>query len=169
MCVLSFFFSIICFKFFKDPIGLSWAILGIYVFSMICVSKTCYFNLFFFFFFCLFKWSLRAGTHLGPDGTRLEQNAQARLKKPIWAYWPIGLWKCKERETDLIIWGYEMKEKKTMATSIKSSWTILISALRTRERRFFIQSQLPLRLNLYAVWNVLVNWFFKAFWSKFSK
>ena len=28
----------------------------------------------------LFTWSLRMETHLGPDGTRLEQNAQARLK-----------------------------------------------------------------------------------------
>ena len=31
-------------------------------------------------FVCLFKRSLRAETHLGSDGTRLEQNAQARLK-----------------------------------------------------------------------------------------
>ena len=29
---------------------------------------------------CLFNRSLRAETHLGPDGTRLKQNAQARLK-----------------------------------------------------------------------------------------
>ena len=40
---------------------------------------------------------------------------------------------------------YEMKEKKTMDTPNKSSWTILISAFGTRERRFFIQSQMPLR------------------------
>ena len=31
-------------------------------------------------FVCLFNRSLRAETHLGPDGTRLEQNAQAMLK-----------------------------------------------------------------------------------------
>ena len=31
-------------------------------------------------FVSMFNWSLRAETHLGPDGTRLEQNAQARLK-----------------------------------------------------------------------------------------
>ena len=32
-------------------------------------------------FVCLFNnWSLRAETQLGPGGTRLEQNAQARLK-----------------------------------------------------------------------------------------
>ena len=62
-----------------------------------------------------------------------------------------------------------MKEKKTMATPNKSSWTILISAFRTRERRFVIQSQLPLRLNLYAVWNVLAkNWFFKLFGQNFQ-
>ncbi len=30
-------------------------------------------------FVCLFTRSLRAETHLRPDGTRLEQNAQARL------------------------------------------------------------------------------------------
>ena len=29
---------------------------------------------------CLFNRSLRAETHLGPDGTRLKQDAQARLK-----------------------------------------------------------------------------------------
>ena len=34
-------------------------------------------------FVCLFNWSLRAETHLGLDGTRLQQNTQARLKKPI--------------------------------------------------------------------------------------
>ena len=28
----------------------------------------------------LFKWLLHVETHLGPDGTRLTQNAQARLK-----------------------------------------------------------------------------------------
>ena len=39
-----------------------------------------------------------------------------------------------------------MKEKKTTATPNKSSWTILLSAFGTRERRYFIQSQLPLRL-----------------------
>ena len=32
-------------------------------------------------FLYMFNWSLRADTHLGPDGTRLEQNAQA--KNPI--------------------------------------------------------------------------------------
>ena len=32
-------------------------------------------------FVCLFNRSLRAETHLGPDGTRLKQNAQARLKR----------------------------------------------------------------------------------------
>ena len=32
-------------------------------------------------FVCLFNWSLRAETRLGPDGIRLEQNAQARLLK----------------------------------------------------------------------------------------
>ena len=30
-------------------------------------------------FVCLFTHSLRAEAHLGPDGTRLEQNVQGRL------------------------------------------------------------------------------------------
>ena len=42
-----------------------------------------------------------------------------------------------------------MKEKKTMATPNKSSRTILLLAFRTRERKFFTQSQLPLRLEYY--------------------
>ena len=40
---------------------------------------------------------------------------------------------------------YEMKEQKTIATPHLSSWTILMTAFWTRERRFFIQSQLSLR------------------------
>ena len=32
------------------------------------------------YFVCLFNRSLRTETHLGPDGTRLKQNAQAKLK-----------------------------------------------------------------------------------------
>ena len=92
----------------------------------------------------LFNRSLRAETHLGPDGTRLKQNAQAKLKAYI-SMLAIGLWKSKERETQ--IWKHEMKEKKTMATPNKSSWTLLISAFGTRERRFSTQSQLPQRLN----------------------
>ena len=46
--------------------------------------------------------SYRAETHLGPDGTRLEQNAQARLKSLyIKGCWPICLRKCKEREKQI--------------------------------------------------------------------
>ena len=49
--------------------------------------------------------SLRPGrgnaeTHFGPDGTRLKQNAQARLKSLYMhagRLASIGLWKCKER------------------------------------------------------------------------
>ena len=36
-----------------------------------------------------------------------------------------------------------------MTTPNKSSWTILMSAFGTRERRFLIQSQLPLRLDIW--------------------
>ena len=55
-------------------------------------------------FICLFNRSLRAETHLGPDGTRLEQNAQVRLKS---LGWPNGLYgnvkRERERETNLKI------------------------------------------------------------------
>ena len=34
-------------------------------------------------FVCLFNRSLCAETRLGPDGTKHEQNAQARLSKPV--------------------------------------------------------------------------------------
>ena len=37
-------------------------------------------NMLNFEFVCLFNQSLHAETHLGPDGTRLKQNAQARVK-----------------------------------------------------------------------------------------
>ena len=54
-------------------------------------------------------------THLGPDGTRLKQNAQARLKSLYKHAGELVYGKVKrERETD---WRYEMKEKKTMATT----------------------------------------------------
>ena len=58
------------------------------------------------------------------DQTQTKCSSQA--KKPI-ARWPIGLWKCKERETDLKK-RKEMKEKKTTANPNKSSCTILMSA-----------------------------------------
>ena len=53
-------------------------------------------------FVCLFNRSLRTETHLGPDGTRLKRNVQARLKSLYKACWPIGLGNVK-RETDLKI------------------------------------------------------------------
>ena len=63
-------------------------------------------------------------THLGPDGTRLKQTAQARLKSLYKHAGELVYGKVKrERETD---WRYEMKEKKDHGHN-KSSWTILIS------------------------------------------
>ena len=49
----------------------------------------------------LFNRSLRAETHLGPDGTRLKQNAQAGLKAYIsmLANWSMEI--KRERDTDL--------------------------------------------------------------------
>ena len=41
---------------------------------------TSHLSLFVCLFVCLFNRLLRAETHLGPDGTRLKQNAQARLQ-----------------------------------------------------------------------------------------
>ena len=70
-------------------------------------------------FVCLFNRSLRVATYLGPDGTRLEQNAQGRLK---------GLYKhagklvygnvTRKRETDLKIWN-EGKEDQGHSQQIK--------------------------------------------------
>ena len=66
----------------------------------------------------LFNRSLRAETHLGRDGTRLKQNAQARLKAYIsmLTNWSMEI----KREREKQIWKHEMKEKKTMATPNKS-------------------------------------------------
>ena len=50
-------------------------------------------------FVCLFNQSLHAETHLGPDGTRLKQNAQARLKSLHKHAGQPGLWKYKDSET----------------------------------------------------------------------
>ena len=50
----------------------------------------------------LFNRSLRANTHLGPDGTRLEQNAQARLKR-LCKHAGQLLYENLKRETDLKI------------------------------------------------------------------
>ena len=49
----------------------------------------------------LFNRSLRAETHLGPDGTRIKQNSQARLKAYIsmLANWSMEI--KRERDTDL--------------------------------------------------------------------
>ena len=51
-------------------------------------------------FVCLFNQSLRAETHLGPDGTRPERNAQARLKS---LYKHAGQLVYEKTETDLKI------------------------------------------------------------------
>ena len=52
-------------------------------------------------FVCLFNRSLRAETHLGPDGTRPEQNAQARLKS-LYKHAGQLVYENVKRETDLI-------------------------------------------------------------------
>ena len=98
-------------------------------------------------FVCLFNWVVAlCRDTLGSWWDQTQTKCSSQAKKPIFieVCWPIGLRKCKEGEKQ--IWRYRMKEKKTMATPNKSSWTILISAFGTRERRFFIQSELPLRL-----------------------
>ena len=50
------------------------------------------------------------------------------------------VYEIKENETDL---KSRYEGKKTTNTPNKSRWTILLSAFGTRERRFFIQSQMP--------------------------
>ncbi len=42
-------------------------------------------------FVCLFKCSLQTEIHFGPDGTRLTQNAQARLKKAYAGHMVCGI------------------------------------------------------------------------------
>ena len=66
----------------------------------------------------LFNRSLRAETHLGPDGTRLKQNAQAKLKAYI-SMLAIGLWKSKERETQILKTWDEGKEDHGHSQQIK--------------------------------------------------
>ena len=51
---------------------------------------------------CLFNRLLRAETHLGPDGTRLEQNAQARLKS-LYKHAGQLVYETVKKETDLKI------------------------------------------------------------------
>ena len=53
-------------------------------------------------FVCLFNRSLRVETHLGPDGTRPEQNAQARLKS-LYKHAGQLVYENLKRETDLKI------------------------------------------------------------------
>ena len=58
-------------------------------------------------FLYMFNWSLRADTHLGPDGTRLKQNAQARLKI---LYKHAGQLVYGNVKREKQIWRHEMKE-----------------------------------------------------------
>ena len=106
--------------------------------------------------YCLFNRLLRAETHLGPDGTRLKQNAQARLKS---LYKHAGrlvyenVEKLRNRYED-IRWR---KRRPCTASPNKSSWTILLSAFGTRERRFFTQSQeliISLQVDVWLRWGL---------------
>ena len=60
--------------------------------------------MFLIIFMYLFNRSLRAETHLGCDGTRLKQNAQARLKAYISMLTNWSMEIKRERETDLKTW-----------------------------------------------------------------
>ena len=72
-------------------------------------------------FICLTSRSVRRQTWvLTPDGTRLEQNAQARLKS-LYKHAGQLVYGYVKREKQT--WRYEMKEKKTMATPNKSFQT----------------------------------------------
>ena len=87
--------------------------------------------------------SLRAERHLGPYGTRLNKMLEPGFES-LYKHAGQVVYRNKEKQ----IRRQEMKEKKTMATSNKSSLTILLSAFGTRERRFLIQSQIGLN----SVW-----------------
>ena len=86
-------------------------------------------------FVCLFNRLLRAEKHLGPDGTRLKQNAQARLK---------SLYK----HAGQLVYENVKKLRNRFELKIRDEGKEDHghSHFGTRERRFFIQSQRPLRL-----------------------
>ena len=63
--------------------NISWFQYFIQSYVWLCALILLHRLVFFCLFVCLFNRSLCAETRLGPDGTRLEQNAQARLQKPI--------------------------------------------------------------------------------------
>ena len=81
---------------------------------------------------CLLNRLLHSETHLGADRTRLEQNAQARLKS---LYKHAGQMVYGNAKREKQIWRYEIKEKKTMATQKKSSRTILMSVFNLGQRK----------------------------------
>ena len=58
---------------------------------------------------CLFNRSLRVETHLGPDGTRLEQNAQTRLKS-LYKHGGQLVYGNVKGETDLKVWDEGKKD-----------------------------------------------------------
>ena len=72
-----------------------------------------------FGFVCLFNWLLHAETHLGLDGTRLEQNAQAMLKSLYKHAGHLVVYRNVKREKQIWRYMYYMKEKKTTATPNK--------------------------------------------------
>ena len=69
-------------------------------------------------FVCLFNQSLHAETHLGPDGTRLKQNAQARLKSLHKHAGQLVYGNIKTAKQDLKIWD-EGKEDNGHSQQIK--------------------------------------------------
>ena len=102
-------------------------------------------------FVCLTGLSVQrhAWVLLGPDLNKMLKPGYKSLYKH--ADWMSMKLKRKKQ-----IWNQEIQEKKTTATPNKSSWTILLLAFWTRERRFFIQSQLPWRL--YVLHNSCTNY-----------
>ena len=93
-------------------------------------------------FVCLFNRSLRAETHLGPDGTRLEQMLKPDYKS-LYKHAGRVVYENNERGTDLKLRD-EGKEDHGHSQQIKfNNFTVSPWA---REGRSFIQSQLPWRL-----------------------
>ena len=113
-----------------------------------------------------------AETHLGPDGTRLKQNAQARLKslcKHAGQLVYENVKKLRNRFEDM-----RWRKRRPRPLRTNQVGTSLLSAFGTRERRFFIQSQMPLLKYTCLSLLLKMTWFFcllcslYSVWSKVS-
>ncbi len=69
--------------------------------------------------FDMFIRSLRAETHLGPDGSRLEQNAQVRLKNAYISM--LALWSMEIVDRNSFMWKLKEEKDHGQSQQIKSN------------------------------------------------